>query len=163
MNQLGVYWQARDQVRVAEPLYRRALAIGEQSLGPDHPTVATVLNNLAGLLWATNRPGEAEPLYRRALAINEQSLGPDHPEATNVLNNLARLLWATSRPDEAEPLFRRAVRILIELQRRTGYEHPNFRLLMDNYRGLLQAIGKTPEQIERQLHELAGSPRREGS
>ena len=49
--------------------YRRALAIDEKAFGPDHPDVATALNNLAALLRATNRLGEAEPLYRRALAI----------------------------------------------------------------------------------------------
>ena len=34
----------------AEPLYRRVLAIDEKALGPDHPDVATILNNLARLL-----------------------------------------------------------------------------------------------------------------
>jgi hypothetical protein len=34
--------------------------------------VATVLNNLAALLQATNRQAEAEPLMRRALAIDLQ-------------------------------------------------------------------------------------------
>ena len=33
----------------AEPLYKRALAIYEKALGPDHPYVATTLNNLAVL------------------------------------------------------------------------------------------------------------------
>ena len=58
---------------------RRALAIDEASYGPDHPNVASDLNNLASLLQATNRLGEAEPLMRRALAIDEASYGPDHP------------------------------------------------------------------------------------
>ena len=44
--------------------------------GPDHPKVATRLNNLATLLQDTNRLGEAEPLMRRALAIDEQLLWP---------------------------------------------------------------------------------------
>ena len=56
-----------------EPLYRRALAIAEASLGKDHPTVAIRLNNLASLLQGTNRLGEAEPLMRHALAIHEAS------------------------------------------------------------------------------------------
>ena len=43
---------------------RRALAIDEHSFGPDHPNVATDLNNLAQLLKATNRLAEAEPLMR---------------------------------------------------------------------------------------------------
>jgi tetratricopeptide repeat protein len=47
---------------------RRALAIYEKSLGPEHPNVAAALNNLANLLQATNRLAEAEPLMRRAAA-----------------------------------------------------------------------------------------------
>jgi len=34
----------------AEPLCRRALAIVEASLGPDHPSTVTVRRNLAALL-----------------------------------------------------------------------------------------------------------------
>jgi hypothetical protein len=33
----------------AEPLFRRSLAILEKALGPDHPSVATSLENLAAL------------------------------------------------------------------------------------------------------------------
>ena len=79
--------------------------------GPDHPDVATDLNNLAVLLQATNRLAEAEPLFRRALAIDEASYGPDHPDVATDLNNLAALLQATNRLAEAEPLFRRALAI----------------------------------------------------
>ena len=52
---------------------RRALAIDEESYGPDHPEVATDLNNLAVLLKDTNRLAEAESLSRRALAIDERT------------------------------------------------------------------------------------------
>ena len=34
----------------AEPLYERSQAIREKALGPEHPAVATVLNNRASLL-----------------------------------------------------------------------------------------------------------------
>jgi hypothetical protein len=50
----------------------------EKSFGPDHPKVARGLNNLAGLLSATNRLPEAEPLHRRELAIAEKSFALDH-------------------------------------------------------------------------------------
>ena len=43
--------------------------------GPDHPDVATALNNLAELLQATDRLAEAELLMRGALAIDEKSFG----------------------------------------------------------------------------------------
>jgi hypothetical protein len=81
----------------AEPLMRRALEIDERSLGPQHPNVATELNNLAQLLQDTNRMGEAEPLMRRALEIDERSLGPQHPNIAIRINNLARLLQVTNR------------------------------------------------------------------
>src|SRR6266516_2917658 len=73
--------------------------------------VAKDLNNLAGLLRATNRLTEAEPLYRRALAIDEKSYGPNHPEVATDLNNLALLLMDAKRLGEAEPLHRRALAI----------------------------------------------------
>ena len=76
----------------AEPLVRRALAIGEASLGPNHPQVATNLNNLASLLRDTNRLSEAEPLFRRAVGIVESSLGPDHPSTLTFRKNLESLL-----------------------------------------------------------------------
>ena len=54
--------EATNRTAEAEPLYAPALAIDEQSYGPDHPNVAIRLNNLAQLLQATNRMAEAEPL-----------------------------------------------------------------------------------------------------
>ncbi len=50
--------------------------------------VAIRLNNLAGLLWNTNRLAEAEPLMRRALDIFEASLGPEHPRTCTARENL---------------------------------------------------------------------------
>ena len=102
------------------------------------------------------------PLSRRALVIAEQSYGPDHPEVATALNNLAELLQDTNRLGEAEPLYRREVQILIEFRRRTGHEHPNFRVGRANYVGLLEALGRTPDEIEQQLDELIRPPRSEG-
>jgi len=54
-----------DHRAIAAPLYKRALVVFEQALGPDHPSVATVLNNLDGLYRATEREKEADALMRR--------------------------------------------------------------------------------------------------
>jgi tetratricopeptide (TPR) repeat protein len=142
MNQLGLYWQARGQFAVAEPLYRRGLAILERSLGPDHPDVARVLGNLAVLLLATNRLVEAEPLLRRALAILERSLGPDHPDVATTLGNLAGVLQATNRLVEAEPLYRRALAIL---ERSLGPDHPDVATVLNNLAEVLRAINRPVE------------------
>ena len=76
----------------AEPLHQRALAIVEKALGPEHPSVATGLNNLAEVYSAQGRYAEAEPLHKRALAIREKALGPEHPDVAQSLNNLSGLL-----------------------------------------------------------------------
>jgi hypothetical protein len=60
----------------AEPLYGRALAIWEKSLGREHPDVAPVLENFAWLLEKTNRTVEALEAAERARAIRaKQSPG----------------------------------------------------------------------------------------
>ena len=87
----ALYLYTRAAFSDAEPLFRRALIIDEASYGPEHPDVAADLNNLAGLLRATNRLAEAEPLYRRALAIDEASYGPDHPAVATIRANLASM------------------------------------------------------------------------
>ena len=91
LNNLAQLLQDTNRLAEAEPLMRRALAIDETSLGPDHPDVARDLNNLAALLQATNRLAEAKPLMRRALAIFEASLGAEHRSTQTVRGNLAIL------------------------------------------------------------------------
>ncbi len=154
MNELGVYLAARCQFLEAEPLLRRALAVDEASYGPDHPTVARDLNNLAQLLRDTNRLGEAEPLMRRALAIDEASYGPDHPDVARNLNNLAQLLKATNRLGEAEPLSRRHLEIFLQFTLKTGHEHPHLRAAINNYTGLLAAMGQGEAEIQARLEEI---------
>jgi Tetratricopeptide repeat len=58
---------------LAEPLYQRALAIREKALGPEHPNVATCLENYASLLRKMGRPEEAATLEVRARAIRAKN------------------------------------------------------------------------------------------
>lgn len=66
--------------------------IGESALGPEHPDLATWLNNLATLIRDRGDPEAAEPLQRRAVAIGERTLGPGHPDLGAQVINLASLL-----------------------------------------------------------------------
>jgi tetratricopeptide (TPR) repeat protein len=61
----------------------------ESAFGPDHPSVAVSLNNLALLYQDRGDYADAEQLYRRSLAILEKALGPDYQGALNWLNDLA--------------------------------------------------------------------------
>ena len=58
-------------------------------LGPEHPEVALVANNLATLLSGLGRGPEAAELYRRALAIVARSYPPEHPTSCAIRANAA--------------------------------------------------------------------------
>ncbi len=72
---LGSVYRAQGRYAVAEPLHRRALAIGEKALGPEHPYVATSLENLGRLYRAQGKDAEAERLEARAKAIRAKQAG----------------------------------------------------------------------------------------
>jgi tetratricopeptide (TPR) repeat protein len=55
--------QAKGAYAEAAGLWEQILAIVEQLLGPEHPSTATSLNNLAELYRNQGRYGDAEPLY----------------------------------------------------------------------------------------------------
>jgi len=117
-----------------ENLFRKALAIQERTLGPDHPATANTLNNLSTYLDRRGRPQEAEPLQRRALAILEKRLGPLHPDTAAMLTTLAVMLDRQGKLTEAEALYRKAV----DIARQAG----NPRILLLNSSRLGFALAK---------------------
>jgi tetratricopeptide (TPR) repeat protein len=116
-------YQETGRYAEAEPLYERAIAIDETALGPEHPQLATDLNNLAGLYQETGRYAEAEPLFGRAIAIDEKVLGPEHPDVAGGLNNLAEVYRKTGRYADAEALYVRALAICEARARARSSEH----------------------------------------
>jgi len=57
----------------ARRLLERALGITEAAYGPEHPALATRLNNLGWLLRDLGKSDEARPLFERALRIKAAS------------------------------------------------------------------------------------------
>ena len=90
---------------------KKALEVAQNNVGPDHPSVAVSLNNLALLYDTQGQYAQAEPLYQRSLAITEKALGSDHPDVAMRLENLAALYRATKREAQASELEKRAERI----------------------------------------------------
>ena len=105
LNNLAALYDAQGKhAEETESLYKRALAIDERSLGPNHPDVAADLNNLAELYRTQRKFDEAEPLYKRSLQIWEKAFGPGHPSVARGLANYADLLRKTNRIAEAARL-----------------------------------------------------------
>ncbi len=69
LNDLALLYNSQGRYGEAEPLYQRSLAIDEKALGPEHPNVATALENYAALLRETGRDDGAAEMENRANAI----------------------------------------------------------------------------------------------
>jgi tetratricopeptide (TPR) repeat protein len=130
------------QSSVVIPIYLDTIALLEETLGEDNPTVATALNNLALLYKTTGRYAEAEPLFKRALKICEKALPEGHPDIGKSLNNLAALYRATGRYAEAEPLYQRALEIG---EKALGKDHPDVATWLNNLAGLYQSQSRYAE------------------
>ena len=124
---LQLYSQGR--YTQAIPLAEKTLAIREKALGPEHPSVALSLNNLAESYCTLGDSAKAEPLYRRSLAIYEKALGPEHPDVAHSLNNLAVLYDDRGDYAKAEPLYRRSLAIN---EKALGPEHPDVAISLNN-------------------------------
>lgn len=139
LNNLGQVHAGQGRDDLAEPLYKRAVALMEKALGLDTGLIAPELNNLAALYQRQGRFAEAEPLFKRALAVSEKSLSREHPDVGRALNNLATLYVKQERFAEAAPLFRRALAIY---QKAAGPEHPAVATVLNN-------IGQVDRDLDR--------------
>ena len=111
LQKTAMYLLNRGQDQLTERLYRRALRIREQILGPEHPCVADSLMGLGSFYCEHGAYGQAEGLYRRALRIREQALGPEHPQVADSLQGLTWLYCEQGKYDQAEVSQLRALRI----------------------------------------------------
>ena len=128
-NNLGIMQFAIGRHSDAEVSFKRALTIQEQVLGPSHPMVAEVLQNLAAVLKSQCRYDDAASLAQRSLSIREKVLGRDHPDVASLLNNLANIYVLQKKFAEGEPLYQRALALQ---ERALGGDHPNVSYTLHN-------------------------------
>src|SRR5262249_26302088 len=100
-NNVAFNLNAQENYVVAEPLFRKALAIWLKTLGEGHPQTAFGYNNVAFNLDAQGKYAAAEPLFHTTLAIRLKTLGGDHPHTARSYNLLANNLNAQGRLDDA--------------------------------------------------------------
>ena len=151
-NDIAVFLHSQGDYMQALPLLQRALAISEAALGPDHPTTAAALGNLALTYGALGRPAEALPLEERALAISEAALGPDHPTTAVCLGNLAVTYGHLGRPAEALPLQERALAIT---EAALGPDHPTTAAALGNLAVTYGHLGRPAEALPLEERALA--------
>jgi tetratricopeptide (TPR) repeat protein len=72
LNNLANLYRATGRYAEAEPLFQRAIAIGEKSLPPHHPYQALCRENYARFLDRLGRTNEAAALRNQAEASRQQ-------------------------------------------------------------------------------------------
>jgi serine/threonine protein kinase/Flp pilus assembly protein TadD len=102
---LGLYDRTRE-------LYKKAVAIRLEQLGPDHLDYAMSISFLADLLGVTGDYEEARKLHEEALAIRREALGPDHLWIGWSLRSLGYVHWRTGDLKTARSLFVQALEIV---------------------------------------------------
>ena len=90
--------------------------------------------------------------HAQAVALYADPAGIPDP-AAGLLNQVGVLLFQKAQYAEAEPLMRRALTIFVES---LGVEHPYSSTVGGNYFELLQAMGRTLEEIHVELASLRG-------
>ncbi len=88
--------------REAEPLYRQSLAATEAKLGPDHPSAAYILLNLAELFVEQDKFAGAGKLYERAAHILAARQGANHDHTRQAWERLSGLYRSMGRSREAK-------------------------------------------------------------
>ncbi len=141
MTNLAAVLKNRGAHEPAEALYREAIAIFRDVLGPEHYHVAVCANNLGLLLVDTGRYEEAEVLYLEALAIRRKVFGDRHPAVVIGRTNLGLLFVATGRYQEAEPHFREA----LDLARLLPGDRNALANALNNLADLLARVGRFDE------------------
>ena len=107
---LGTIKQEAGNLAEAEECLRRALDLGDRTLGPENPDLVILLNDLTRLYLKQSAYGPAEPLLLRLLDL-KRSKGEDHPEVATVLASLATVREALGMHESAEQLWRRVLEI----------------------------------------------------
>ncbi|KAJ5692770.1 Tetratricopeptide-like helical [Penicillium macrosclerotiorum] len=102
----------------ASEVLRRALAISEESMGPDHPLTIDIVGSI-GVMYTlqdamkftahTGPPSEAIPWLVRYLNWVERRRGLDNPETQSSLEMLGNLHFAAKEYETAQKYFERAL------------------------------------------------------
>ena len=113
----------------AKQSHEQALAIRRKSLPPDHPDIATSLNNLGMVQSELREYAAAKQSHEQALAIRRKSLPPDHPDIAQSLNNLGNVQYELREYAAAKQSYEQALAIF---RKALPPDHPDIAQSLNN-------------------------------
>jgi tetratricopeptide (TPR) repeat protein len=138
-----VYERAGDAGRALEVI-QRARPLLEAAYGPEHPDLATLLNNTGLVLGSTGRLEEAVRTFRRGEEIATKLAGPDHLLVGLTVGNSAETLNKLGRYEEARVASERALAIW----RRSGASPIYEAVALNSLGQALLGLGRPAEAAE---------------
>jgi serine/threonine protein kinase len=97
-------YQILGAMPLAETHLRRAVALRESHLGPDHPATLISIDRLAGVCSWLGRHADAIDLNQRIIESHRKMLGPDHFTTLECERHLAAAYGAAGQWDTSIPL-----------------------------------------------------------
>lgn len=155
-NELGVLYRFTGRHDEAHARYATVRAALEAAYGPDHPALAAVLHNLAGLAHSGGDLAEGEAYARRSLALHRAAHPTGHPAVVADEAHLGALLQARGNHAEAGPLLRHAIGYFTALY---GPHHPDVLTSLHNLAAVLAGSGD-PAGAERLYQRALDGKRR---
>jgi tetratricopeptide (TPR) repeat protein len=142
LNQLASNAYFQGNSAASEAYLRRALALDEKVIGPDHPDIASSLNNLARILIEGRKFREALPMLNRSVIIYLAQREGTHGDLSFIFSNRALALRGLGQDAEAEADFRRGLR--------AAEAHNNRAIapILTDLADLLCAHGKAEEALQ---------------
>jgi hypothetical protein len=104
LSRLATLLSKSDYTEEAEPLFKRAIAIGEKVVGLSHPLTQRYCSHYARLFLDTGRAAEALSLAQAALATHEEISDPEHSWTKGSASVMADALAALTQTDKAVAL-----------------------------------------------------------
>ena len=120
LDNLATLYDAEGRYTEGIPLEKRAIAIYQKALGPEHPKLAALNVDLAELYEDEGDYRRAAPLLRQALSILQKTFGAAHPNVAETLRDLGVLSEMQGDYSSAEQQYRQALEIR---EKSFGSEH----------------------------------------
>jgi len=134
----------REAVRIST----KELALAKRMLPPDHPDIATSMNNLASAYTAVGRHNDALHLEEDVLDFQRRTHPPDDPHIANAMSNLMTTYFELGRYHDAARLGEETVAFRLWVQ---PQDHPDVALSMGNLAAVYSALGRHDDAVR--LHE----------
>ena len=160
LHDIGVSYMYLGDFAQSESYQLRSLKLKEQVHGPQHPSVATSLDELATLYGKRHDFDRAARFYIRSLEIKERAHGPNHTALGDTYNKLGTLLSDAGDFARAEQAYQKALAVR---ERTIGRDHPDYAITLCNIAWLHMARRRFDE-AERlylqglRIHERAYPP-----